>query len=151
MTIAEGAVPIPDGLPSWLIVVLFILFGSPAVFSQMAAKIPGFAGSLGRWWQGRREPEIRREAQIAASSRVQAAEIARLSEQYDRLSKDWAEQNIRLDTVEERLSSAHERLTDTNRRFFALVQYARDLVMDLRRVDPQHVVREPPDALKDFL
>lgn len=145
----DGA--LPEGLPSWLIVVLFVLFGSPALFSQMAAKIPGVGGALGRWWQRRREPEIRREASIAASYRVQEAEISRLSEQYQRLSDDWAEQNKRLDHVEDRLSSAHERLTDTNRKFFALVQYARDLVMDLRRVDPQHVVREPPEVLKEFL
>lgn len=141
----------PTGSPTWLVIVLFVLFGTPAVFSKVAARLPGVFGATGRWWQSRREPEIRREADRAASYRVQAAEIARLSEQYERLKEDWSQQNTRIDSVELNLAEAQDRLTATNRRFFALVQYARNLVVDIQRIDPEHVIREAPDALKEYL
>ena len=142
---------LPEGLPSWLVIVLFLLFGSPALFSQFAAKLPGVFGAAGRWWQGKRQPEIRREAERAASYRVQEAEIARISAQYDRMNDDFTEQSDRLDRVEAKLAQTEDRLTETNRRFFSLVGYARDLVLDFRRIAPEQPVREAPEALREYL
>ena len=142
---------LPEGLPSWLVIVLFLLFGSPALFSQFAAKLPGVFGAAGRWWQGKRQPEIRREAERAASYRVQEAEIARISAQYDRMSDAFAEQSDRLDRVEAKLAQTEDRLTETDRRFFVLVGYARELVLDFHKIAPDHPVREAPEVLREYL
>ena len=141
---------LPEGLPSWLVIVLFLLFGSPALFSQFAAK-PGVFGAAGRWWQGKRQPEIRREAERAASYLVQEAEIARISAQYDRMREDFTDQSDRLDRVEAKLAQTEDRLTETNRRFYALVGYARELVLDFRRIAPDQPVREAPEVLREYL
>lgn len=135
---------LPEGLPSWLVLVLFLLFGTPALFSQYASKLPSVLGAAGRWWQKRKQPGILKKAEQAASYRLQEAEISRLSKQYYRLSEDWAEQSLRIDRLE-------DKLTETNRRFFVLVRFSQNLISDIRKIDPNHVIREIPELLKDYL
>ena len=46
-------IPLPTTDNFWLTLLLFILFGAPAVFSKSAAKLPWVFGALGKWWQNR--------------------------------------------------------------------------------------------------
>lgn len=46
-------IPLPTTDNFWLTLLVFILFGAPAVFSKTAAKLPWFFGALGKWWQNR--------------------------------------------------------------------------------------------------
>lgn len=134
---------LPDNLPSWLVVVLFVLFGSPALFSKSAAKLPSVLGAAARWWQNR-QPAMRQDAQRSASFERQEKEIARLGVQYDRISEDYSDLINRVDDLE-------KKLTETNRRFFAALAYIRYLAATILRIDPQHNVQEPPEILKEFL
>ena len=65
--------------------------------------------------------------------------------------QDFAEQSDRLDRVEAKLSQTEDRLTETNRRFFALLGYARELVLDFRRIAPEQPVRQPPEGIREYL
>ena len=60
--------PIPTTDNFWLTLLVFILFGSPALFSKAMAKVPGFLGAGARWWQRRIE-----ERQNAPASRIVTA------------------------------------------------------------------------------
>ena len=46
-------IPLPTTDNFWLTLLVFILFGAPAVFSKTAAKLPWAFGALGKWWQNR--------------------------------------------------------------------------------------------------
>ncbi|MCF8609454.1 hypothetical protein L5G28_04670 [Gordonia sp. HY285] len=133
----------PDGLPSWLVLVLFLLFGSPALCSKSAAKLPSVLGAGARWWQAR-QPDNQVEARRSSSYEKQEAEIARISRQYDRVNEDFEE-------LSERVDGWEKKLTETNRRFFAALSYIRYLVATILRLDPGHSVEPPPEILRDFL
>lgn len=46
-------IPLPTTDNFWLTLLVFILFGAPAVFSKTAANLPWVFGALGKWWQNR--------------------------------------------------------------------------------------------------
>ena len=135
----------------WLVwVFLFIFFGPYALASKLGAKFPGALGWVGRWWQGR-DPNVQDDRRESESYRIQGEEIARLTTQYERLRRDWAEQNARLDEFGQDLQKANRQITIVNQRFYAAIGYVRDLVIDFRRVDPTHRPPNPPELLKEYL
>lgn len=142
--------PLPEDLPPWLTIVLFLLFGSPALFTKAASRLPSVLGAPARWWQGR-QPEVRQEVRASAAYARQQKEIERLGEQYDRLELDWREQSDRLDRLEVKLAETEDRLTQTNRRFFSALGYIRELVVTIGRIDPEHRVPDAPDMLREYL
>lgn len=46
-------IPLPTTDNFWLTLLVFIMFGAPAVFSKTAAKLPWVFGALGKWRQNR--------------------------------------------------------------------------------------------------
>lgn len=68
--------PIPHTDNWWLAVILFVLFGSPALFSKAAARLPSVLGAAARWWQGRLDR--------TASSTVEALSARQMEDLVDK-------------------------------------------------------------------
>lgn len=68
-------VPLPETNNFWLTLLVFILFGSPALFSKSMAKAPGLLGAGARWFQRRLERNS------SASRVVTAANLDRIIDQ----------------------------------------------------------------------
>lgn len=142
---AVSASDFPDGLPSWLVVVLIVILASPGVFSKFAARLPGLFGAAGRWWQNR-EP-------TTASAIGAAKEIDRLSRDYDRLrastERDRDEYLERLARLDDRVLAMETELEKEKRLRWSAFGYIQVLVMALLRVGA--VVPEAPEELDGLL
>ncbi len=107
-------IPTPENW--WVALILFLLFGSPALFSKAATKLPGALGAGARWFQNRAAVKASnvvttstQRLEIMIDEKVEAA-TEKLNERLDELTSylaydaDWhrdkrvymAEQGIEL-------------------------------------------------------
>lgn len=68
----SGDFPLPHSDSWWLALILFLLFGSPALFSKAATRLPSVLGAAARWWQGR---QVRATETIAAATKREFDEM----------------------------------------------------------------------------
>lgn len=125
------------GKVPWLAwVLIFTVFGPPAVGSKVAARIPGVLGMAGRWWQKRKAAE------------VSMGELQRIRMELKALRRDWDEQ---VPTMQRRLDELEQQLTTAMRQLWAAVDHIRTLTGILRRHAPGVPLPDPPEELKDVL
>lgn len=148
MTAAHTAITssdLPDGLPSWVVVVLIVAFGAPGLFSKAAARLPGVLGAAGRWWQNR-EP-------ATASAITSGKEIDRLRIDYERLradrNRDREEYLDKLERLDTRVDTLEEEVMKEKRLRWSAVGYIHLLVTTLRRLGAP--VPEAPEELRDVI
>ena len=143
----------PSGGPDWWQWVVWLLFGTPLLFTKTAAKLPWIFGWIGR----KREERADRAAAKRIAAREQAAdgtpspavqqlqvEIATLRDGYTRLERSHGE-------LEESVDRLREELLLANRRLFAVVGWAQRLRLIIVSLDPDHNVPEPPDLIRDMV
>ncbi|MFT4087410.1 MAG: hypothetical protein QM658_09695 [Gordonia sp. (in: high G+C Gram-positive bacteria)] len=140
----------PLGIPPLLWVLIFLIGGPGTLgllLTKTAARIPGWFGAAGRWWQSR-EP-------LPASARIDDAEIARLARRYDELAQDAERDRVNhreeMASVRAEVAELKGSLTLSNQRMWAAIGYVRQLVDAIRRLDPEHPIPEPPDRLRDII
>ncbi len=125
----------PAGVSPLVWLLIFLAIGPPMLMSKAGARLPGFLGAVGRWWQAR-EPAAR-------SYRVSQEEIKRLDEMYTSLREDFDE----LQREVHRLSGE---LTDEKREKWAAISYGRTLIDSHRKHAPDVAVPSAPDALTPY-
>lgn len=96
-------VPLPDTDNFWLTLLVFILFGSPALFSKTAARLPGILGAAGRWWQRRSESNSTTSRVITAQNLERIID-ERVSEKVGHLEKEVVELREDVDDYSEYLT-----------------------------------------------
>ena len=133
----------PAGINPLLWLIIFLLIGPPMLLAKTAAKIPGFVGTLARWWRNR-QPEVQADVKLSEAWQRQDREIKRLSSAYDSISEDYTELAGRVDELDRKLS-------EVTRRFFAALGHIRVLAAIIRRIDPQHEIPDPPTELREYL
>lgn len=114
----------------------FIFFGTPAVASKMAAKIPGVLGATARWWQARKIAQVSQDELGRIST-----ELHELRADYDRVVPD----------LRERVNKLEEALDHAQRRLWAFRDYVRDLKDMLRRHAPDAPMPKPPEEISDLV
>lgn len=143
----------PSGGPEWWQWVVWLLFGTPLLFTKTAAKLPWIFGWIGRKMEERAD----RAAAKRIAAREQAAdgtpspavqqlqaEIATLQDGYARLDRSHGE-------LEESVDRLRGELLLSNRRLFAVVGWAQRLRLIIVGLDPDHEVPEPPDLIRDMV
>ncbi|QGH79295.1 hypothetical protein KNU78_gp52 [Gordonia phage Sukkupi] len=96
-------VPLPNSDNFWLTLLVFILFGSPALFSKAAAKLPGFLGAAGRWWQ-RRSENSSATSKVITAANLDRIISERVSEKVGHIEKEVDELREDVDDYSEYLT-----------------------------------------------
>ncbi|ATN89576.1 membrane protein [Gordonia phage Bonum] len=96
-------VPLPTSDNFWLTLLVFILFGSPALFSKAAAKLPGIFGAAGRWWQGR-STASRNTSRVITATNLDRIIEERVSEKIGHVEKELDELREDVDDYAEYLT-----------------------------------------------
>lgn len=137
-------------------VLLFLLFGPPALMSKTAAKAPGFLGAVGRWNQRRRERVRALPAPLSFAQ--QQEEIQRLADQYRELHtanaelrQDNKELRAEYDALDKRLDALEADLTQEKRLRWSAIGYIREMWDWARKHLPGTELPEPPQLLQGIL
>ncbi|WGH20835.1 hypothetical protein QLT00_gp52 [Gordonia phage Commandaria] len=96
-------VPLPTTDNFWLTLLVFVLFGSPALFSKTASKLPGFLGAAGRWWQRRAEANSNASRVITAANLERIID-ERVSEKVGHIEREVVELREDVDDYSEYLT-----------------------------------------------
>ena len=150
----------PSGGPYWLNFGMWLLFGTPLLFTKTAAKLPCVFGYFGRRMEARadRLAQKRIEERQAAEARAGAVvglvpsaviaqfetEIRTLQDGYARLERSHGE-------LEDSVKRLRDELLQTTRQLFAVITWAQRLRVIIARLDPEHPVPEPPDLVRDLI
>ncbi|AYD82143.1 hypothetical protein KNU13_gp56 [Gordonia phage Turuncu] len=95
--------PIPTTDNFWLTLLVFVLFGSPALFSKGMAKVPGFLGAGARWWQRRSEGNSS-AARVVTAANLDRIIDERVSEKVGHIEKEVEELREDVDMYSEYLT-----------------------------------------------
>lgn len=96
-------VPLPTTDNFWLTILVFLLFGSPALFSKGMSKVPGFLGAGARWWQSRSEHNSS-AAKIVTAANLDRIIDDRVSEKVGHIEKEVEELREDVDSYSEYLT-----------------------------------------------
>lgn len=140
----------PSGGPEWWQWVVWLLFGTPLLFTKTAAKLPWIFGWIGR--------KMEERADRAAAKRIAAREdvpdsaaLAELRAQIELLEDGQKRLRASHGELEESVDRLREELLLANRRLFAVVGWAQRLRLIIVALDPDHKVPEPPDLIRDMV
>lgn len=142
----------PSGGPYWLNMGMWLLFGTPLLFTKYAAKLPWVFGYFGRKIEERAERTAQKRIEEKTNSGAVPtvavaqllAEIETLRDSQERLERSHGE-------LEDSVERLRGELLLSNRRLFAVVTWAQRLRVIIARLDPDHPVPEPPDLIRDIL
>lgn len=140
----------PNGGPDWWQWIMWLLFGTPLLFTKTAAKLPWIFGYFGKKMEERADRTAKkriaaREGTATPASVAQLrAEVATLQDSYDRLVRSHGE-------LEDSVDRLRGELLLANRRLFAVVGWAQRLRLIIARLDPDHEVPDPPDLIRDMV
>lgn len=89
-------IPLPTTDNFWLTLLVFALFGSPAIFSKTMAKAPGALGGAARWWQTRSQQNSS-AARIVTQANLSRIIDERVSEKVDHIEREVEELREEID------------------------------------------------------
>ena len=147
----------PSGGPYWLNFGMWLLFGTPLLFTKTAAKLPWVFGALGRWNERRAERsaqkriEERQAAEVRAGFIVPSAVVAKFETEIKTLQDGYARLEKSHGDLEDSVKRLREELLIANRQLFAVITWAQRLRVIIARLDPEHPVPAPPDLVRDMI